>query len=504
MTGSDSNENMPPTPAENTDPSPDDGLGSGVPVEGDMEVEAPRRAASAEFQVESQIGSHAALRDAMDPANQSLGEALRLSFRVLQIVILVLVVLFLASGFETVEDNQSGVLTVWGKVTPYQGNLELDKGLKFSVWPYPAGQFVLIDVQNRSTDVGDTFWPTIPVGVTDEEALEKAKVTQELAPGAHGSLITGEGDLAHLRVSARYEIDDAVEFISSARDDQADQIVKLALQSATVHVAGGSTLRELVDVSSDAADRIKDVAQEKLNSIGCGLRITRVSVTDARPPFAIAKTYREVQTARVDADAVIERAKLNADSTLTVTAGENYRKLLALIEDYEAAVDVRNDEESESILGQINQFLESEEAGGGVADIIQLAKSYHAQIDATLGAEARRFNGLYDAYQKNPELVVRQQWLATYQNVLSRPDVEVYFVPEGIAKFALNLRGLDEVQELRRKMKLDAKEQAALMAEMEARNPFIARARDLEGMRRHRQLQVEDGRVKGGRTTPPR
>src|SRR5438034_10518924 len=84
-----------------------DDVPSDVPYETEaepMKVEAddlPRRAASARLVVDSQIGSEAALREAMDPANQSLADALRLSFKVLQAVILVLVVLFLVSSCKT-------------------------------------------------------------------------------------------------------------------------------------------------------------------------------------------------------------------------------------------------------------------------------------------------------------------------------------------------------------------------------------------------------------------
>src|SRR5436190_5760703 len=83
----------------------DESFNSDVPYESEpMEVEdsdAPRRAASARLIVDSQVGSEAALREAMDPANQSLAEALRLSFKVLQVVILVLVALFLVSSCKT-------------------------------------------------------------------------------------------------------------------------------------------------------------------------------------------------------------------------------------------------------------------------------------------------------------------------------------------------------------------------------------------------------------------
>src|SRR5262249_54239227 len=71
--------------------------------------EAPRRAASAQFIVDAEVGAEAAMREAMDPANQSLADALRLSFRVLQGVMVVLVILFVFSGVQTVEQGQSGV-----------------------------------------------------------------------------------------------------------------------------------------------------------------------------------------------------------------------------------------------------------------------------------------------------------------------------------------------------------------------------------------------------------
>ena len=52
--------------------------------------------------MQSEAGSAAMLREAIDPANRSLQDALRLSYRVLQIVMLVLVVVFVFSGVKQV------------------------------------------------------------------------------------------------------------------------------------------------------------------------------------------------------------------------------------------------------------------------------------------------------------------------------------------------------------------------------------------------------------------
>jgi len=116
-----------PDPADSTRPTlPSD---DAEPLLGDVaieqpEAEEPRRAASAEFRVDAVIGSAAAMREAMDPANQSLGEALRLSYRVLQFVIVVLLFLFLVSGCHIVEKGESGVMTFFGKIRSVDDNDE--------------------------------------------------------------------------------------------------------------------------------------------------------------------------------------------------------------------------------------------------------------------------------------------------------------------------------------------------------------------------------------------
>ncbi len=124
-----------------------------------MEVEAPRRAASAQLVVEGEVGADAELREAMDPANQSLADALRLSFRVLQFVILALLALFLVSGFQRVDDSQSGVMLRFGRIVEVDDHRALEPGLRRNLLPYPAGEFVILDVESRPVDIATTFFP---------------------------------------------------------------------------------------------------------------------------------------------------------------------------------------------------------------------------------------------------------------------------------------------------------------------------------------------------------
>ncbi|MHC5007454.1 MAG: SPFH domain-containing protein [Planctomycetota bacterium] len=363
-----------------------------VPIEGvePMEVEPqPRRTASARFEVETEVGSEAALREAMDPANQSLADALRLSFRVLQVVIVVLVVLFLISGFRTVKGNESGVMLRFGRIVEVDGQPDLEPGLRRNLVPYPGGEFIIFDVENLVVDLGDTFWPTIPPNVTLDHAIERSHVRSALKPGEVGTVIAGDGDLAHLKLNAVYEISGAVSYVKHIKLGDADRIVELALQRATVHAAAGLSLQELVDQPEQAEVRIKQAAQEVLDSLDCGIRLTSVHLPDTKPPFAIVKVYRELQNAREEGREVIEKARQEADEELIQMAGPGYADLSRMIESYEEAQDLNDADRVETLLARINAFLESDEVRGEVREIIERAKAHESEIERTLGSEAR-------------------------------------------------------------------------------------------------------------------
>jgi membrane protease subunit HflK len=432
-----------------------------VPIEGvePIEVEPqPRRTASARFDVEADVGSEAALREAMDPANQSLADALRLSFRVLQVVIVVLVVLFLISGFRTVKGGESGVMLRFGSIVEADGQRALEPGLRRNLLPYPAGEFIIFNVENLRVDLGNTFWPTIPVNVTLDQAIERSHVRTALKPGETGTVIAGDGDLAHLKLNAEYEIGDPVAYVEHVKLRDADRIVELALQRATVLAAAGLTLQQLVDQPEEAEARIEEAAQEVLDSLNCGIQLTRVALPDTKPPFAIVKVYRELQNAREEARETIERARQAADEELIQMAGPNYAGLSQLIERYEDAEDLDNADRAETLLAEINAFLESDAVRGEVREIIERAKAYESDIERTLGSEARWYATILPQFRAQPDLVIRRLWVEARRDVLGRNDVEIFRMLPGQGTIDVSIAGSDEVADRRRRNRQQQRE----------------------------------------------
>lgn len=448
--------------------------GSGdVPIEGDegSATPAPRRAASAEFVVRSEAGSASILREAMDPANQSLTEALRLSYRVLQMVIAILVVLFFISGFRSIEDSQTGVLTVFGEIAGEDEGLT--PGLKVT-WPYPIAEFVVLE-QRGAVSLLETYWPNRLIGRdrTFEEAAPNVNffdaMTPGLGPNRDGAILLEDG-LGHLQLQATYQIESARQFVNTvARPEDAQRIVRNALQRGVVHAAARMRLDAILEQSEALAAEIQRDAQSLLNELDCGIRIDRVQVVNVKPPLAIHTVMGNLGRSRAAAQNAIAKARTDANTRLAETAGENYQELLALIDRYESVVLAASDRgesspEAESLLQAINALLQSDRMGGEVAQVVALAKAYDEEIKTKIGAHARRFASLYPQYKANPEFILRKEWLDAYRKALGKSEIEIFRVPQQVLSVRVDFKSDAEINQLRRKADQQRREAEAAAA----------------------------------------
>ncbi|MHC4527909.1 MAG: SPFH domain-containing protein [Planctomycetota bacterium] len=112
----------------------------------------------------------------LDAADKSLAEALRISFVVLKIIMVVLVLLFLASGLRTVEPGEQALVLRFGKIRGAPGKKVLKPGPHW-VFPYPIDRLVRIPAQETISLPIDSFW----YFQTREDLLEsRAKIKRRL------------------------------------------------------------------------------------------------------------------------------------------------------------------------------------------------------------------------------------------------------------------------------------------------------------------------------------
>ena len=105
-----------------------------------------------------------------------------------------------------------------------------------------------------------------------------------------------------------------------------------------------------------------------------------------------------------------------------------------------------------------------------------------------MGQEARRHEGLLPAWREQRGLVASRMWSEVFANVMSTQDVEVVQVPE-FGDFQLRLAGSDDVQELRRRMRLNEREAAQMIDGIDLDNPWLMGASMMQLQGPGRQLQ---------------
>ncbi|MFM7133635.1 MAG: SPFH domain-containing protein [Planctomycetota bacterium] len=445
-----------------SDPEIDPIGGSGAP-NGD----APRRAASARFDVAGRGDGD--MRDALDPATHSLGEALKLSYRVLQLGIVGLVVVFLFSGFQSVKEGDTGVKTLFGAIAGEQGAEQLQPGLQ-PFWPYPVGDLEVFAAR-RQLSLKSEFWPSTTVrgqqgARTMEDQINAADPNAGIDPALDGSLITREGDIVHAQFESEYQIADAVRFLGTASPQRADELVRSAIMRSAIETASGMTLAEFTDTRDSVGPAVRERAQRVLDRLGSGIELTSVRGTERVAPFAVQNRFREVQIARENSKTVIERARQDASTMLTqLSGGALYEELLAIIREYEQALEGGKVAESEAILVRLGERMEREDVGGEISRIVARAKATESGLRASLEREARRVDSLAASFRDSSSQVVRQLWLDALREVLENPQAEVFATSDLVGRFNLAIASSNEVMQGRRDAEIQRKK-----AEEEARN----------------------------------
>ena len=441
----------------------------GVPVDAEQVEEAPRREASAEFVIDSETGSDARLREAMDPANQSLADALRLSFRLLQVGILALLAVFLFSGFQTVEEGDVGVRTRFGAIVGDQGLEQIGPGLH-PFWPYPVGEIVVVP-QVREVRLLNSFWPMSKGSrsvATGTRANIDANVSEntQLRPGIDGYLITAGGDLAHCEVSATYQIADAASYLRELAPKEGDRLVKYALERGVVLSAAEFTLEQFTTLREEPSTRVQERAQEVLDSLDSGIDLLTVQLTDATEPLAIRSQFRDVQKAREEAKEAMDRASQAVATEFTKVAGEQaYSDLLKLINQYSLALTTGDQAQADQVMASIGERFESPDIGGDAAQIINRAKAYQSKLETRLVSELRKLRTLSPTFRENPREFSRRLWLQAYRDVFNNQQLEVFSVPLDLAQLDLSIQSSEDVMQLRRDSEIERKRNASLEAE---------------------------------------
>lgn len=415
----------------------------------------PSRAASVRL---TESGRSAAGDGAMlDPANQSLADALNLTYRLLQVAMLVLLAMFLLSGFQTVKENERGVRLVLGEVSA--DNLE--PGFQFSM-PFPVGELLRVDTGATTLALDDSFYQKLDSNVKTQglEAQSQSGKAQ-LKPGTDGSLITGDQSIAHARWKVVYrrgmgegQNRSVAAFVRNILPEHEQQVVQGAVERGVVHAVAEVQIDDLLKQSSSekasVTQRAREIAQLSLDRLGAGLYIEQLTLEEKAPPLFLFSDFTKVQSAQQNSGSAISQAEARAQEMLNGVAGGAHQPLISQIDAYESAIERGDQAGASAAQGRIQSLLEGRPtqigdrmiegaAAGQVTAILNEARQYRTSIALRRRAELESFTSKLGQYLKNPDFVVTREWTDAWNLATSGKNVEVMWNPLGTRETQLLL-----------------------------------------------------------------
>jgi membrane protease subunit HflK len=268
----------------------------------------------------------------------------------------IVVLLWLASGIYRVEPDEEGIVLLFGA---YAGKTA--PGLNYH-WPWP---------------IEEAMTPTV-TRVNRIEIGYRAG-----APGRGGSvtdvpeeslMLTGDENIVDVNFSVFWLVKDAPYYLFNIRDPE--MTVKAAAESSMREIIGHTEIASaLAEGRAKIENDTQKLLQEILDSYGSGVQITQVQLQKVDPPGPVIDSFRDVQSAKIDQQTLINQAQAYANSVVP-------------------------------------------QAHGDAARAVQEAQAYKAQIVLQAQGDAARFDSVYQSYKASQDVTARRLYIETLESVL--------------------------------------------------------------------------------------
>jgi membrane protease subunit HflK len=320
----------------------------------------------------------------VDAGSQALAEALRSSFAIVKFLMVVLVLVFLGSGFFIVGPQERAIILRFGKPIEQGEKALLGPGLHYSL-PYPIDEVKKVSITGIQQSQSSIGWYAITPA--QELSGTEPPVMPTLNPAIDGYLITSDNNIVHSRATLTYRINDPIQFVFGFVNSP--NAVQAALDNALVYEAAHYKVddvltRDVIGFNEAVQRRATELIQQR----NLGIVVEQCVVKSIAP--------RQVK----DAFASVIKAEINRNTTLT------------------AALNRQNE-----ITNKANADAQS---------LINLAQSERALLVNDVSAQARRFEELLPQYKDHPSLFVQQRLTDALGRALTNVQDKI-FISEGTA-----------------------------------------------------------------------
>ena len=238
-------------------------------------------------------------------------------------LLLLLPIVWLLSGFYSVDQNEIAIPRILGKIGDYKG-----AGIHYII-PYPLGDVLTADIKKSQT-------LTVGFGTIDYDGMSSAELNGTIINYTGNSketifvdknifnqqFMTGDGNIIAVEMSVVFNISDPVEWFFNY--EQPIELISAASQRVLFNTLSSSSIDNILVRDPLLEFNIKETIQKNLDSLKSGVYISSVTFNNVNLPVQNVETaFRDVKSAEDDRTKRIEEAHREASYIMTQAQTES-------------------------------------------------------------------------------------------------------------------------------------------------------------------------------------
>ncbi|MEA3391493.1 MAG: FtsH protease activity modulator HflK [Candidatus Marinimicrobia bacterium] len=294
--------------------------------------------------------------------------------------IILLVIILIASGFYIVQAENVGVILRFGKYTK-----TTDPGFHIKIPVIDKVYQVAVERQLKE----EFGFRTLKAGVTSQ--YSRSNFSSESV------MLTGDLNVVVVEWIIQYRVEDPYKFLFKVRNSR--QTLRDMSEASMRKVVGDRTFNEVLTVGrQEISQTVETNLQVLCEQYETGIHIKQVVLQNVNPPDAVKASFNEVNQAQQDKEKLINQAR------------SEYNKIIP-------------------------------KARGEALQTIQKAEGYASERVNGAKGDVARFVAVLKEYEKAPEITRQRIYLETMSKVL--PVMEKKFIIDETGSGVLPLLNLD-------------------------------------------------------------
>lgn len=279
---------------------------------------------------------------------------------------LVLLLMWLSTGFYTIQPYEEGLVLTFGKYSR-----TALPGLNYKL-PDP---FEVVEIASvTSVNKEEVGFRSSGKKITSRAELLENTVSNE------SQMLTTDENIIDVNFEVQWKISDIKKYLFNVYDNPDENTIKSVAETAMREVIG---LAKISDVLAKEKDKIgqdvRNLMQAILDSYDIGVTVIGVQLRRIDPPQEVIDAYRDVQNAKQDKEREINKAYAYSNDILPRARGE-------------------------------------------AEQIIQQSEGYKSMVIAEASGASQRFNSVYDQYKTAKGVTRTRMYLETMEKILSGMD----------------------------------------------------------------------------------